>query len=350
MTITRLWHAGCESSGASSALEFDALGGWGATISNGWAKTGTYSLRCGGVGTYVNYGLVNVGVSTRQIRTGFYMKCAGAAGVTYPYLFVVNAAAARLVALKIVASESRVTLEVAGSNQGATANFFPDSDGHHWGVDIKIDSSAGWVKVYRDGIEVLTFAGNTGNADIANVRYGNDLNPQTLAANTYYDNLYLDDTTGEAAPTVPPAYEFMWAAANGNGSNAQWTGSDGNQTDNYALVDEAAQNGNTDYVQASAADLVDTYAMAAPTLPAGYTCSAVCPYPVALKTGVEQVRLCAAVVSGSTLAESLAVNLVTSYAPKLFHRFTVDPDTAAAWGQAGLDAMECGFKSAGTFA
>lgn len=343
MTVTRLWHAGCESSGASSAVEFSALNG-GATISNTWARSGSYSLRC--TNAYGCYGLVNLPVGVRQIRAGFYMKSAGQSSGT-PYLFVVSSATGRLMGLKIVSGEARVTLEVGGSNQGTTANYFPDGDGHHWGVDVKVHSTAGWVRVYRDGVEVLAFSGNTGDADIAAVKFGNDA-AAYLAQYTYYDDMYID-VSNAAEPTAPPAYRFLWAAANGNGSHSDWMRSDGDQVDNYALVDEAVQNGDTDYVYASAAALVDSYAMGDVTVPPGYVCTAVCPYPIARKTGAGNVQLAAFVRSGSATATGTAVGLDTSYAPKLFTRFEVDPATGAAWTQGGLNGMECGFVSAGTF-
>lgn len=47
---------------------------------------------------------------------------------------------------------------------------------------------------------------------------------------------------------------------NGDGNSSGWMGSDTNQTNNYALVDEAPLNSDTDYVYTSTVNSVDTYA------------------------------------------------------------------------------------------
>lgn len=46
---------------------------------------------------------------------------------------------------------------------------------------------------------------------------------------------------------------------NGNGNSSQFVGSDGNSTDNYLLVDENPENGDTDYVESNTVGNKDTY-------------------------------------------------------------------------------------------
>ena len=74
------------------------------------------------------------------------------------------------------------------------------------------------------------------------------------------DDLYICDATGGS-----PADDFLGDCRveallpDGNGTTSNLVGSDGNSTDNYLLVDEAAPNGDTDYVESSTPGDKDTY-------------------------------------------------------------------------------------------
>jgi hypothetical protein len=79
------------------------------------------------------------------------------------------------------------------------------------------------------------------------------------------DDLYVCDGTGSA-----PYNDFLGERVVkakrlvGNGAASQWTGSDGNSTDNYLLLDEDPLN-TTDYVASSTAGQQDLYALSAAT-------------------------------------------------------------------------------------
>jgi hypothetical protein len=267
---------------------------------------------------------------------GWWMKCAGY-GSGVPYLLSLYSGGTRTADLRLTAT-NKLSLAVATTIQANTGNnYFPDATYRHYSINIKIHSSAGWFNVYCDGALLLSFSGNTGNADLTSLTLGND-STQNLINYTYWDDIYIDDTTGEPAATRSPAYQFQVLTPNGNGSNSGMTGFD------------APHNSDTDYVQALAAGLKDTYAMTTVSPPASTAFSAVIPFAFARKPGVEDVQLRLLLRSGASELLSPAQALTTGYTMLIGDRTTLDPNTGLAWTQAGIDALEAGAQSAGTFA
>lgn len=218
----------------------------------------------------------------------------------------------------------------------ATQNVY-----HHIGVDLKIHASAGWCYLYRDGSQIVAFNG------IAN-QGGSTFNRLHLGAfggigaawtsGTIVDDIYWDDTTGESAPTAPPDYRLEFISPNGNGNYATWTGSDGNSTDNYLLVDELPHNSDTDYVVKTTAGK-DSYAMTTVTLPAGWAIAEVIPMAVARKTdalGTLGLKLGTRESSTDSMGSTQALG--TSYT--LYKQRQATKPSGGNWSQASLDAVE----------
>ena len=347
MTITRRAQAGAGSNGASSTSEFNAISASGFTVSSTQKKTGSYSFRVG-TGNVGDYGQWAV-PATRQLRTCFHWYGQYAAATDGPSILTLRSAGAALVILK-ADDAGGLSLTVGGTVRDTEAAIITVNAWQCIGVDVKIHASAGWVKVYRDGIEILSYTGNTGDADITIARYGTgeSANYHTFTTYTYFDDLYLDDTTGEATAAIPPDLRFNNAAANGNGNYSQCAGNDGNSTDNYLLVDDAAHDSDTTYVEADTLDERDTYAMETVTIPAGWGCTAVIPYAFALKTDAgTATQLALTTRLGTTDQDGDAQDLPTTYG-KLWQRFTAKPG-GGEWDQAALDDMECGFVGKGAF-
>ena len=166
----------------------------------------------------------------------------------------------------------------------------------------------------------------------------------------YVDDVYLDDTTGEAAPARPPAYQFLAVTPNGNGANLRHDRLRRQPTDNYALVDETPHNSDTDYVAAAAAGLKDTYALTTVTPPAGTAIC--CRHPLCLRPQTRH-RRCPTTDRIALRHDRSARHgqaLTTGYPMYQGDRVTLDPNTGLAWTQAGIDALEAGVQSAGTYA
>jgi hypothetical protein len=132
----------------------------------------------------------------------------------------------------------------------------------YWEIAVFIDSSSGYCKVWRDGVVVFDFTGNTGNADIVRVNFG----PYGFASfSTSNPNrgMHLSDIVicrHEGTPaadqarlgpvihtTIVPDSDFAVDGTPSSGS------------DNYAMVNEVPMDGDTSYVTLGAVGDKDIY-------------------------------------------------------------------------------------------
>jgi len=344
MAITRRWQAGFE---LVSVIELSGVSAFPPSASTVQKKTGSYAMSVISNGDGV-FGWIDI-LATRQIRVGWYLYFDAPLSSTDENrrLFQVrDASGNNLISIKgkSLAAGSPLILEVAGSNQDTEAGAFTTGAFYHLAIDMKINSVAGWVKIYKDGVEILTFSGNTGNADIVRVCLG--AITSRFDATPHYDDIYIDDTTGEGAPAAPPILRFYYTTLNADGNYSQWDGSDGNQVNNYLLVDELPPNSDTDYVETNVVDEFDSYSMTTITLEAGQQVEAVIPIAFVKRTGsTEQIalgtRLSGTDVVGSDQAPG------TSY-DTLWERQTTKPG-GGTWGQSDIDGFEAVIKSRGSY-
>jgi hypothetical protein len=334
MTITRRWQSGAEAD-ATGADESEWTREDLAT-STVRVKTGTYSFSG-------NYGERDV-PATRQLRVAMHACPAGSPSGT-PYIFSVRTGITTVLLGVWAKDAATLALMVNGVEQDTCA-FNSNADiFFHLGLDVKIDSGAGWAVFYIDGAEAMRFEGNTGNNDISTVRIG----AQTL--NTlliYRDDLYIDDLTSQGAAAPCPDRRFPYVTPNGAGYHKEGLGSDGNNTDNHLLVDDAPHDSDTTYVVLDAADERETNQMTTYTLPTGFAIAAVIPVIFAKKTDAEiDTQLAPLLRYDSTDLEGAAVALGSSYTMQ-WERFTTKPG-GGAWDQAALDGLEIGYQGEGTF-
>jgi len=345
MAITRLWQTGLEL-GVINEFSGSYFNGGGGVTSVG-PKTGTYCLQGNSAGGGAYAQVFWILPATRQIRTGFYWNPASLAGTTEIDIVQIKTSAGTvLVRLEATGSGAgnNLIIDVAGVNQDVIAGASGGSDYMHIGVDVKIHASAGWVVVYKDGVEILRFEGNTGNADIESIFYGHDIAAGVIMK---FDDFYVDDTTGEAAAAAVPSVYFQYITPNGNGFyNGNWSGSDGNSVDNYLLVDEIPPGSDTDYVQTTVVDELESFAMTTFTLAAGQEIQAMIPVAYCRKTGITEQIALGTRLSGVDLIGSDQTPS-QSYSPRL-ERQTTKPG-GGAWNQAALDGVEFVEKARGSF-
>lgn len=100
----------------------------------------------------------------------------------------------------------------------------------------------------------------TGNATADRIRLG--CIAAAPSANLQIDccDLYVCDTSGATNNDFLGDCRAECRFPNGNGNSSGFTGSDGNSTDNYLLVDDSPPNDDTDYVEANPSTTKDTYA------------------------------------------------------------------------------------------
>lgn len=128
----------------------------------------------------------------------------------------------------------------------------------------------------------------------------------------------------------------------GSGTYSQFAGSDGDKTDNYALVDDPTINSDTDYVWSGVVGQTETYRYGELPYSAGVI-QGVQQSVTAKKSdaGARTLRFICRI--GTTDYEGGTATLTDSY---LCHRYIweTNPATGAAWTAAEIAAAEFGFR------
>ncbi|GAB4565374.1 MAG: hypothetical protein Kow0047_15940 [Anaerolineae bacterium] len=351
MTISRRWQSGAEL--GNVGYEVTTVSGSSFTVSTSKKKTGAYAFR-----SHVSdYGKVAI-PDTAQFRVGGHFNHNGLFGTgtnNRGVFFRWYNGATVVGGVEWDKDTNQLRIYVGGtpvaSVDAALAGVAAVDTWFHIGVDVKIDASAGWIYVYKDGVLVLNYDGNTATAGAAvnAISFpGGANNGWNLYI--YVDDVVIDDTTGESAPAKVPDRRFVLLTPNANGDASGWTGSDGNNVDNYQLVDETPPNGDTDYVYAQAAGLQDLYNLTTYTVPNDMVIAAVISLAVARKAAAEDdVQIKPLIKAGTTVAAGDPQDLPTSYSTPVWSRWTTNPDTGLAWTQSDIDSLQAGIESAGTF-
>jgi len=336
MAITRIWQTGWESGSTSEVTS--EVGGY--TVNAVSARTGSYSIY--GYPANSNWYFIQTFPGTRQVRLGCgWLKTDD--GTIEGQLISIRDSSGVLIQLNLINSTTNLRLKVGGSNVDITTDspVFQSNIWYHIGIDCKIDSSSGWAYVYLNGTNVLSYSGNTGNTDLERIDFGTYTAQGGTVQIHRWDDLYLDDTTGESSPTSPELKKFYPLTPNGDGNYKQWnpTGSS-----HYNLVDERPPG--ADYVYAITGSLYDSYNMSTFTLDVNENIIAMIPYVIAKRDySTEQIAL-GTRSSGTDLVGS-DQDLSLSY--DYYWERQITGSMGSSWDQSYLDSVEVVIKSAGTY-
>lgn len=223
------------------------------------------------------------------------------------------------------------------------------STGVFYYVELKVtfDNSAGSYELRINGVTELSASGidTTGSANnFANrIALLNSANSTTAHD---FDDLYLCDTTGSA-----PNNTFLGDVRvealfpNGNGNSSQFTGSDGDQIDNYLLVDDTtAPDEDSTYVADGTVTDKDTYAFTDPTPTTGTIFGVqLTHYSRKTDAGTRSLRSLAR-LSGTETDNGADQPLSTSYAFYTDMRET--KPGGGAWSVSDVASAEFGMKVA----
>ena len=189
--------------------------------------------------------------------------------------------------------------------------------GLHYYIELYLlvgNAGVGAYELKINGITEFSDAGvdtqNTANATANQFRIGKDA---SNAINSDYDDIYIVDDQGSAPnDTFLGDVRVQALFPNGNGNSSVFLGSDGNSTDNYLLVDETANDGDTTYVQGSTVGDKDTYAFTDPT-PGSGTVYGVQILPYARKTDAGVRDICTVARLSGTETDGPNQTLSTGY-------------------------------------
>lgn len=210
---------------------------------------------------------------------------------------------------------------------------------------VTIHNSTGTIAARVNGISDISASGldtqNTANATASAIQLG-ATGGVNGAGNPFWDDVYILDGTGSA-----PTNDFLGdvrvqtIVPNGNGTTNQLDGSDGNQVDNYLLVDEATPNSDTDYVESSDVGDKDTYNYGAIT-PAAGTVYGLAIYPWARKTDAGIRTIATIARHSATEVDSADRSLSVSY--QYFTDIRETKPGGGVWSIADVNAAEFGVK------
>jgi len=210
----------------------------------------------------------------------------------------------------------------------------------HWlAIQLLAADAAGTCEVWSDGVLVVSFTGDTkAHTTLANWDQVRLVASGFSADHTIDDVIVTDSTTGRVVEHVAPVM-VVDGVSSGNLTGVPVTGAN-----RYQNVDEGGANGatsQTDYNQAVAVNDEDIYTLSDPPTPTSVLC-AVFWAEAARSGGITQAEI--RVESGATTVSGPVEVLPASDYEANFYIRETDPDTAAAWTAAGLNAAKAGIK------
>lgn len=182
-----------------------------------------------------------------------------------------------------------------------------------------IDTKNGGTKTVLEGFRLLNQTGQT----------------------SQIDDVYLTNGAGVVNVGFLGDVSVETLFPNGNGNSSQLVGSDADSVDNYLLVDETTPN-TTDYVGSGTDDQKDTYAFTNLVHTVG-SIRGVQTAMYAAKSDSGARSMAKVIRSGGTDFDGADKVLSTSFAAILEINEN-DPNTAAAWTIANVNAAEFGVK------
>jgi hypothetical protein len=220
----------------------------------------------------------------------------------------------------------------ASSTQLGPSFRMPVNTWNYVEVRIVISATVGELEVRLNGQVVVNSTSlNTGSSAIDAVFVGSLGNSSAGD----FDDMYVSDSGFLGDIVVQTLYP------NGNGNSSQLTGSDGNSTDNYLLVDETVPPSTADYVESSTVGHKDTYTYTDLTVTSG-TVHAVQIVPYAAKTdaGSRSIVSVARLSGTETDSSDKVLPSTVTYLPDI--RET--KPGGGAWSISDVNSAEFGVK------
>jgi hypothetical protein len=222
----------------------------------------------------------------------------------------------------------------------ATGIVFTDGTWHYIEVEAFIHDSTGFIRVYKDGVSVLTVTGADTKQQTADTitsfrLYGTDgtsADPNVFA----WDDVYvIDQSTRLGECRIVTLYP------NGATADADWTPSGGGN--NYEKVDEAQVNGDTDYVASATPGDLDIYALG----DLGFTPDTIHSLQLTMcarkdDSETREVRL--KLKSGATTEDGASHAMASTY-QYFSDVYEEDPDAVGPWTASSVNAMQIGIET-----
>ena len=309
----------------------------------------------GAINSHITYPVFTTPVAN-EIRFAFWWKLtsgainnAANAGGSIGAFTLFDATSAHWFNIRLSAGKVGVSI-VRGSGSFSGGDYVGSAsinDGQHHFIEGRIilsDAAAGTVQVWVDGVADInqtgiSNGGGFGLSAAAFVKLQLGCWIGTNTANQWLSHVMVWDTSGTAMNGYLGPARVEYLAPNAVGTNSALTPTSGA---NYTTVNEQVVNLDTSYVEGATSGLIDTY---------NYTNFATSPSVIAA-VAVKSLAKNADVgsktfrtkcLSNVTYSNGADLALTVSY-KSFFDVYAVDPNTAAAWTAAGLNAAEFGIE------
>lgn len=295
------------------------------------ARSGNYSYRC----NYTRYAYKTFTSSTEvYLRVAIYLTTA----VIGANVVELRNSGTTVFGLRFLSTGLPGQIGVyVGGTQVATGNInCLLNEWHVYEIHFK-DNSSGNIDVKFDGVQVITYAGNTtGGASSFDRFY---LTSPVLGY-YYFDDIAINDTStandnswcgdgGYLAAVVP----------NGAGTYSDLTASAGSP---YTCVDEIPPN-TTDYIYGSIVDDKSSFTVSTlSSLPTGASIARVWVELYSEETAADGDNIATFLRSSTTNSTGSDQPLSTTYARYISDEYLVDPADSAAWTPTKVNALEIG--------
>ncbi len=285
-----------------------------------------------------NNGYVKKNVATMsEFYCGFAVNIQQCTG-TSDLFYVIDSATGTVQLELAVDSGGHLSFLRNGTTIGTSTLALSFTAWHYIEIHGKISSAAGIAEVKVDGIVTFLSLSAANTQASANANFGQIALGGGSSAEYWYDDFYFLDAAGTPAGGYVGDSIVSYKKPNAAGSNAAWTPSAGS---NYQNVDEVPPDDDTTYNESSTAGALDSFNHDGLATSVTNIIGCMMRARVRNTSGAPVIHL--AMKSGATLGESADIAVPAAYAD-VTAPFPTDPNTAAAWTVAGLNAAEIGYK------
>ena len=248
--------------------------------------------------------------------------------------------------LKITADGALLTLRRGSTQIAQSIRTVQANTWYYVEMKATLADSGGTVEVRVNGEVWITYTGDTKNGGTKTVFDSVGLGWDSQN-NTYtFDDFYLCNGAGSYNNDFLGEIAIETLFPDGNGSQSDLVGTDGNSVDNYLLVDEASAN-TTDYVGSSTSGQRDLYTLGALARTAG-SVRGVQVVAYTSKSDSNPVSCKLPVARSGTVSAGTAQSIITAAGSwgTLVRAVDVDPVSGTPFTISNINALEAGFEVA----
>lgn len=311
-----------------------SVGAFGRVGSNGIQSAGSGGNTSAGVGLFKNF-------TTRStIVCGLALDLYGGLPPLERPVFEFRVGSTTQVTIALTGA-GKITARrglIGGTLLGTSTASVPTSGYPHLEAKVVISDTVGTVDVRVNGVSVLSLSSqdtknHATDTNVDNIIFIGEATASQTTVQCRIDDIYIHEDTLQGDQHIG------CQVVNGNGDNSDFTGSDGNSTDNYLLVDDSTPS-ETDYVESNTVGNKDLYQTTNLSFSSG-TIPVVAIVTYDRKTDAAATTFRHILKSSATTSNGAAIAPGTANA---FHQtlFHTDPNGGGAHSVSSVNAYQIG--------